>query len=243
MKALKIILNNKRKTVIALMYICIIVFVSACNASEKESAADDIPFYEEGLNVVKLMDEKLHNEKISGYMLTGSLTDTEYYSKLINADYSEPAGIYTVEFPTGIVDLAAIVGVNDGFSVSDAGDMSEELKESLSYQAAASYITILMSRYSGVEALALSATFNTKYLFVDASLEGKNMMCIYTYGDDYPIAVTFSVGKDGAVEAEGKFILIDDFKTESTADIESSLFGVIKDMGYDISVAEIIKVK
>ncbi|MBQ8923423.1 MAG: hypothetical protein IJ053_01380 [Lachnospiraceae bacterium] len=41
------------------------------------------------------------------------------------------------------------------------------------YQAAASYITILMSRHSEVETLALSATYNTKYLFVDDSLEGK----------------------------------------------------------------------
>ncbi|MBQ9609419.1 MAG: hypothetical protein IJV15_08255 [Lachnospiraceae bacterium] len=242
MKALKRILN-KRKTVIALFYICIIVFVSACNTSEKESVTDDVQFYEEGLNVVRLMDEKLHNEKIVSYMLTDNLKDTTYYSKLINADYSEPAGIYTVELPTGMVDLAAIAGISSGFSISDAGEMSEELKESLSYQAAASYITILMSRYSGVEALALSASLNTKYLFVDTSLEGKNMMCIYIYKDAYPIAVTFSVGKDGAVEAEGKFIIIDDFKTESVEDIENSLFGFIKDMGYDISVAEIIKIK
>ncbi len=50
----------------------------------------------------------------------------------------------------------------------------------------------------------------------------ENNICIYTYDDGKPIAVTFILGDDGTVSANGIIILNDDFQHDSVEEIEEA---------------------
>ena len=64
----------------------------------------------------------------------------------------------------------------------------------------------------------LHHTFFVQIRFINT----ENNICIYTYDDGKPIAVTFILGDDGTVSANGIIILNDDFQHDSVEEIEEA---------------------
>ena len=84
----------------------------------------------------------------------------------------------------------------------------------------------------GTEELAVSSICTHGKTFVDDSITD-NTIFLYVYEDALPIAVTFTVGEDGAVSASGTFIMYDGFSCGSVEEVEESF------RAFDVEVSEI----
>lgn len=181
------------------------------------------PLYEQGLRVLALMNEKAHSKRYLYEMGSSQLTDSEYFQKIKSHDYITPDKIYTVVFPDDILDdflsfewkfMAEDIG-------EDSSEMSDALRESLTHQFFVSIPTLMISS-QGATAIAAASLITESFLFVDDSIGKQNLMCLYCFEDAYPIIVTFTFGEDGAIEARGSFLIVDDFAFDSEEEVRES---------------------
>ena len=96
--------------------------------------------------------------------------------------------------------------------------ISNELKENLLSRSFGSLIT-QRNGYAGVNNLAASSVLTLGKSFVDGSL-AEDVIYIYTFENAFPVAVTFTVGENGAVSAGGNFIMYEDFTCGSAAEVQ-----------------------
>lgn len=192
------------------------------------------PLYEQGLHVLALMNEKAHSEEYLSVMGSSQLADSEYFQKIKNHDYNTPDKIYTIVFPDDIPDMVLYtMGI-------DIGEMSDALLESLNSQFFVSIPTLMISS-QGATAVAVSALITDSFLFVDDSAKKQNLMCLYCFEDAYPIVVMFTYGEDGAIEAKGSFLIVDDFAFDSEEEVRESL--KLPRFGMQIDALEVTQVK
>lgn len=209
--------------------LCVVMLLGAAGCGESGPDEDDRgeggkrqeqemarkPLYEQGLHVLALMNEKAHSEEYISAVGASQLTDSEYFQKIKSHDYNTPDKIYTVVFSDDMSDmLLNTMGI-------DTGEMSDALRESLYHQFFVS-IPTHMSSSQGATAIAVASLITESFLFVDDSAGEQNLMCLYCFEDAYPIMVTFAFGEDGAIEARGSFLIVDDFAFDSEEDIRES---------------------
>ena len=105
--------------------------------------------------------------------------------------------------------------------------ISAELKENLLSRSFGSLITQI-NGYAGLNKLAASSVLTLGTSFVDSSIT-EDMIYIYTFENAFPVAVTFSIGEDGAVSAGGNFIMYEDFTCGSVGEVQEffSEFGAV----------------
>lgn len=194
------------------------------SAAEKEEAkAQDqlASLQKRGQETLDLLLEKVHSadyKKVMG--LSASLTESAYYQKIMDADYKEVKHVYKVKFADELYNLlTTTLGKNDAIQW-DA--MSESLQKSLRDQIQDSYVNMLVSRLSSVEAVAIGASFASNDVFVDGNLANEREMLIYVYEDAYPLVVSFTGGSDGAVSAKGSVLIVDDFQGDSEQEIKDT---------------------
>ena len=72
---------------------------------------------------------------------------------------------------------------------------------------------------SGVENLAASSVCTVSKIFVNENV-ADDVIYLYTYDDAVPVAVTFTVGEDQAVSANGVFVMYDQFTCGSSDEIK-----------------------
>lgn len=219
--------------------LCVVMILGATGCGESRSDEDDggeggkrqeqeivrIPLYEQGFRVIALMNEKAHSKRYLYEMGASQLTDSEYFQKIKKYDYDTPDKIYTVVFPDDILDnflsyewKRKTMGGDIG---EDISEMSDALRESLNHQFFVSIPTLMISS-QGATAIAVSSLITDSFLFVDDSAREQNLMCLYCFEDAYPIVVTFTYGEDGAIEARGSFLIVDDFVFDSEGEVRDS---------------------
>lgn len=172
------------------------------------------------LDLIKLLNEKVHNDTYVELIATQALTKSDAFARLRAGNYDAPDQIYKITF--GEQGFSMFYELSFG-KKDDFGDMSEELKASLQSQMLNSYVNLLTGRFIGSERLALQSMFTAQKLFV---AEEKNLSCIYlyVYKEAYPVAVCIEGSEDSATRANASFVLIDDFKADSKDDVISSMF-------------------
>lgn len=174
------------------------------------------PLYEQGLHVLALMNEKAHSEEYLSAMGASQLTDSEYFQIIKSHDYITPDKIYTVVFPNDMPDMLLALAMK-----IDTGEMSDALRESLYHQFFVNIPTLMISS-QGATAIAVASLITENFLFVDDSVGKQNLICLYCFEDAYPIVVTFTYGEDGAIEARGSFLIVDDFAFDSEEEVWES---------------------
>ncbi|MBP5282173.1 MAG: hypothetical protein J6Z22_06705, partial [Lachnospiraceae bacterium] len=146
----------------------------AGNVTAQEEVKKSSPSVEQYcLDLIRLLNEKVHNDTYVEIMATSSLTKSDAFDRLREGNYDAPEKIYKITFTKKDLDqLYKLLSVEeDGFT-----NMSEELKESLQGQLRASFMTLLTSKLVGAERLALQSVFTAQKLFVT---EEKSLSCIY----------------------------------------------------------------
>ena len=168
--------------------------------------------YEQGMEVVALMAEMTRTEEyVQAH--TGSPEIMEIVQGIAEGDFSTPKAVYSItakdEVLFGLLEIDEPEGV------------SEELKKALLNRTLGSLMTQI-NGMAGVEKLAASSVCTVGKTFVNEQLTD-NVIYLYTFENALPVAVTFTVGEDGAVSAGGNFIMYEDFTCDSIEEIQAFL--------------------
>lgn len=222
-----------KKLAFLLAVMCMLCALASCSMSENQADTKDqkktkvskISLEDRGLEVIRLMDEKLHNEEYQELMLgkSSSVYDAESYQKLEEATYGQPDKIFRITFSDDSFE-----GLLETYGAEDVklSSWSKELQELAKTQIRGSFMTILVARDSASK-LALQSLFTTGKIFVTDEERDRQGIYLYTYQDQYPIAVTITITEDGAASANGTFVLLDDFKAGSEEEVKESLLSVL----------------
>ena len=218
--------KNWKKAACLLTMMCMLGSASACEVSfdqkdtEKTETVKEekVSLEDRGLEVIEIMNEKIHSEAYSKMLLTSSLMDTEAYQKLKECTYDTPDKIYRITMADDAIDNLLKIETNTDV---DLESLSSNLREVFYTQIFGSYMNIINSK-AGAEALAVQSCFASDKMFVS---DEKNLKCmyVYEYADQYPIAVVFIGSEDGAARAIGYFVLNEDVKAGSLEELQQSI--------------------
>lgn len=208
-----------KKCLSVLLTLIMLVSVSACGNGSKGSGKT---LYEQGLDVASLMVEATRTEKyVEIYSASSELG--KMIKEIGEGDYETLEAVYAIT-----IDDEKFRGI---LEVDNYNEISERLQAALRNRMFGSLITQI-NGMGGTEELAVSSICTHGKTFVDDSITD-NTIYLYVYEDALPIAVTFTVGEDGAVSASGTFIMYDGFSCGSVEEVEESF------RAFDVEVSEI----
>lgn len=198
---------RKFKKLISFMIVCISILVLfGCSGSEKADV-DQTPMklYEHGLDVVALMNEMINNDDYL-YLFTQSKDIYNIISNMRAGDYSSPKAIYRLK-----IDDNELLSLYAGTEQETIKGFSEELMQELDKKTAGALVSII-NGMTGVNNLAASSVCTASKLFVYNDISAHELY-LYMYDNALPVVVSFIKGNNGAVEAVGNFLMLEDFKT------------------------------
>ena len=209
--------STMKKILSVLAFIVLTVFVlslAACGDSNDHSESKSL--YAQGLEVVQMMSEMTRSEEYIN-IHTGDSAIKTIIQNIGTGEYSSPKAVYAIS----IAD-EQLVAMAELSSLKNASD---ELQTFLMQRILGSLMTQI-NGMSGVENLAASSVCTVGKTFVDENAEG-NVIYLYTYDNATPVAVTFTVGENHAVSANGVFVMYDEFTCGSVDQIKSFFSDII----------------
>ena len=208
----------------SLVALVLVLSFSACGNTEGN--AETRSLYAQGLEVVQLMSEMTQAEEYTE-LHTGNGEIKEIVKQLGTAEYSVPKAVYAISVTEET--LAGMAGF------SNMAGASEELKDFLMQRTLSALMT-QVTAMDGVENLAAASVCTVGKTFINENADD-NIIYLYTYDNAVPVAVTFIVGEDQTVSANGVFVLYDGFSCASADEIKS-FFGDIS-----VEVTEVLPEK
>lgn len=208
-----------KKLISTLAVFVMIISLCACGgAGASGSTTSEKSLYEQGLGVISLMAEAASAEEYVG-AYTGNPEIMEIIQNVAAGDYTTPTAVYSLSVNDEV--LLSMLGLEN------LNVISAELKENLLSRSFGSLITQI-NGYAGVNNLAASSVLTLGKSFVDSSIT-EDVIYIYTFENAFPVAVSFTVGENGAVSAGGNFIMYEEFTCGSVAEVQEffSEFGAV----------------
>ncbi len=196
-----------KKRSAAILTAAVMVILCACTAPANDEKAAVL--YDQGLAIVRLMDEMAGSEAYMKLVAPGGSVG-EKVQVLAAEEHQEPEAVYSIMISEDTLSALA------GFSGS--GRMSQELQAFLN-QRLLSTIVSQINALDGAETLAAAASCTAQKTFAYESMT-QDVIYLYTFADASPAAVIFTAGEDHTVSANGLFILSDSFSCESAGEIE-----------------------
>lgn len=222
----------KKKSVINIL--CSMVFAAgvlcSCNAPGNLKIRHDKnekSLYEHGLELIKLMDEMVEDE-IYLEVFTASDEIANIIESIAEGDYTEPSGVYEVKFSEEarnnmLTSLAPEV---------DLSQLSDELRDTLTRKISGTVVSQL-NGMSGAKNLAAASICTAGKTFVCESIKD-DVIYFYFFKETQPVAVSFSVGEDGAVSASATFVMLEEFLKDGSMNFAE----YFSDMGAEITLLE-----
>lgn len=224
-------IKNVSKTLVCIVVLVLILSLSACgnNGNNVETKT----LYEQGLEIVQLMVEMTRTEEYVDLLLTGSSDIKSVIQNIGEGDYTAPKAVYAISaddenFITMFMTMAGLDNLDN---------VSDELKSFITQKAIGSLMTQI-NGMSGVENLAASSVCTVGKTFVNENVN-ENVIYLYTYDNAAPVAVTFIVGEDHAISANGVFVMYEGFSCGSADEIKSFSFF----RGTTVEVTEVLPEK
>jgi hypothetical protein len=197
--------------VLALMIVVLGMFGCSNNESgESNSKTETKSLYTQGLEVIQMMSEMTRTEEYVDILIGDSNIKT-VIQDISTGDYSDPKAVYAI---TVSDENLATMAELDNF-----GNVSKELKNLMKKRIFSALISQINGR-SGQVKLAAASVCAAGKTFVNENATD-NVIYLYTYENANPVAVTFTVGEDGAVSANGVFVLYDAFTCDSADEIKA----------------------
>ena len=197
------------KKLICTTLVCI-SFLAALGSCEKDTVSPS----ECGKEVVSLMSEMASNED---WMTIRNIPEmyNEAAAVLRAGDYTKISAVYEITLP----DEALLP------LLSDAAPAVERLPENLREYLRDSMSVALISHINasaGNKALAVSSLYSAQMFFGNCP-DTESTVYLYVFENGCPIAVSVTEGENGAIRANGNFILNSSLNTENAESIEQSL--------------------
>lgn len=194
---------------VAITALAMVLSLSACS-NNKNSAETSSSLYAQGLQIVQLMAEMTETEEYIE-LYTGSNEIKRVIQNISRGDYVTPKAVYAISVTNE--NLAAMV------ELDNLNNPSEELKNFLMQRVFVSLMTQL-NGMSGVDNLAAASVCTVSKAFVAENVTD-DVIYLYTYENALPVAVTFTVGENQAVAANGVFVMYDEFTCNSAEEIKA----------------------
>ena len=199
-----------KKLMCTLVVFVMTISLGACGETGASgNNTSDKSLYEQGLGVISLMAEAAQAEEYVG-AYTGNPEIMEIIQNVGAGDYTAPKAVYSLSVSDEV--LLSMLGLEN------PNGISAELKDNLLNRSFGSLITQI-NGYAGVNNLAASSVLTLGKSFVDSTLT-EDVIYIYTFENAFPVAVTFSVGENGAVSAGGNFIMYEEFTCGSITEVQ-----------------------
>ena len=196
-----------KKKICAVLIMSLVMVLCAC--AESKSEVSEKTLYEQGMDVVAIMAEAARMEDYTR-AYTGSSDLMEIVNRVGAGDYSSPKAVYSVA-----VSEESILGM---LGMENLDGFSNALKETMLSRAIGA-LTTQINGYAGVNNLAAASVLTLGKSFVDNNLS-EDVIYIYTFENGFPVAVTFTVGENGAVSAGGNFIMYEEFTCGSLNEVQ-----------------------
>jgi len=195
------------KKIISIMMM--IMVMSLCACAETKGVVSEKTLYEHGMDVIKIMAEASRAEEYVE-IYTGGPELKEIIRTIGEGDYSAPNAVYSVR-----ISEEAVLGI---LGMENLDGYSDALKETLLSRTFGALITQI-NGYAGVNKLAASSVLALGKSFVDTALT-EEVIYIYAFENAFPVAVTFTIGENGAVTAGGNFVMYEDFTCRSLEEVQ-----------------------
>ena len=192
--------------------VTLVMTISLCACGEADASVgntSDKSLYVQGLDVISLMAEAASAEEYVG-AYTGNPEIMKIIQNVGAGDYTTPKAVYSLSVSDEV--LLSMLGLEN------LNGISAELKENLLSRSFSSLITQI-NGYAGVNSLAASSVLTLGTSFMDSRLT-EDVIYIYTFENAFPVAVSFTVGENGAVSAGGNFIMYEEFTCGSVAEVQ-----------------------
>lgn len=195
----------------------LVLGLSGCgNNRSNGNDAEKKSLYAQGLEVVRLMSEMAGSEEYME-LYTENSGVTSVVQGISAGDYTTPKAVYAIS-----VTEEALALMTEFVPLEN---ISEELKTFLMQRILNTLFTQI-NALGGVEDIAASSVCAVEKVFVHEDTK-KDVVYLYTYDNATPVAVTFTVGEDGAILAKGAFVLYDGFTCGSADEIKAFFHDVI----------------
>lgn len=208
-------ISKKVLKILSVAMTLVLVFsLSACK--NNESSAETKSLYAQGLEVIQLMFEMTQSEKYLD--LCGGSSEIKAIIENISAgDYTTPRAVYAISVSDE--NLSAMAGLNN------LDNSSQELKSFLMQRILGGLITQI-NGMGGADNIAATGICTAGKTFVSENAD-EDVIYLYTYDNAVPVAVTFCVGENHAITANGVFVIYDKFVDDSVDEIKSSFSDII----------------
>ncbi|MBP3634132.1 MAG: hypothetical protein J6J43_06135 [Oscillospiraceae bacterium] len=182
----------------------VLILLLGLSACSREAS-----LYEHGLDVVQLLSEMAQSEECIGVYTADE--DVSSVVHMIGAqDHWAPKAVYAVSVSEEV--LATVAELENM-------DVSEEVQAVLKHRVIGSLIPQINAA-AGANALAATSICTAGKTFVCEACK-TDVIYIYTYENAAPAAVTFVVGEDGTVSANGTFIVNENFSCSTAEDVKA----------------------
>lgn len=202
-------MSKIKSTIAVVSAAALMLGLGACN--NNSSGGETKSLYSQGLELVGMMSELTKSEDYVN-VYTPNEDIKNIIAEIGNNDYSvAPKAVYSISISED--DLAALSELNG------INNLSDELKDVLSRKTLGAVITQI-NGMSGVDNLAAASLCTVGKTFVNENVT-EDTIYLYTYENALPVAVTFAVGDDFSISANGVFVMYEDFTCSSAAEIEN----------------------
>lgn len=197
------------KRIFSSVLVCILL-ASGLGSCEKTTASPA----DCGKEVVSLMAEMASNED---WMVLRDIPEMygDRAKSLRAGDYTDISAVYELTIPED-----ALLPLLSDYASSTMENLPDNLRE---YVRDSIYIAFAsrINASAGNDALAISSLYSAQMVF--HCPDAGNSIYLYVFENGYPIAVAVTEGEDGAVKANGNFLLNDAINTENATSIEETL--------------------
>ena len=191
----------------------------ACGKEMKE--AEEKSLYDQGLDVIGIMGEMTQSDEYVS-IVTGNGELQAMIRDIGAGNHDTPQKVYSISVSKD--SLSALIGLGS------LDEISQEFRGFLDQRMVGSLMSIINAR-GGAEVLAAVNACAVQKTFVNTDAE-EPVIYLYTFADAVPAAVTFTVGEDHSVAANGIFIAYEGFSCDSAEDIKD----FFEEMGIEAEV-------
>lgn len=194
-------ITRKIKLTFAVMVLILCPAMIFAGAGKKDKTLID-----QGLKLTSLIKEKAGSKEYIAMFFGPQSQLTEFLPDLTSADYTTPSAVHCLNGDFTQISTLLMSEVQE----ADFSSISEIMGKDISQRILSVIPNMWNSMSSGPSGIAMANVLSSSSVFVCKELK-EDCMYIFSFGEAYPVAVSFLCGEDGAVLAKASLVLDEDF--------------------------------
>lgn len=206
-----------KKRNLVFLLLCFLLLATSCGKNKEQKSEKEINnvLYEQGVEVIRLMDMMINSEAY-GTMRVGGDTLKQVLESLQTGDYTKPKQVYELELYRDYISY--LLDSKD----AKMQNLPEELQSYVKQSGRCQLASLLNKRFISEQAQLASNTYEASTTFVCKGLESDKTF-LYLFDVGYPILVSYVVGQDGTVTAVGQFLFTEGLKVDNKEALKERL--------------------